>query len=177
MKCNKLLLACILMLGFSVKVSAQSDDDAIKETLYNYLDGGASGDSAKLNRAFHYAANLRSLSNGRIAEIPVKRFIASVPAGGAKWKSNIVSYSYAGTAGTAVTEEEFDTFKYVDFLNLLKINGEWKIVSRVFSKVDKGTLVAANGTTAAPAASTLKAGNTPAGKKPAAKPKPSDDGW
>jgi protease I len=176
MKCNKLLLAFILMLGFSVKVSAQSDDDAIKETLYNYLDGGASGDSAKLNRAFHSAANLRSLSNGRIAEIPVKRFIASVPAGGAKWKSNIVSYSYAGTAGTAVTEEEFDTFKYVDFLNLLKINGEWKIVSRVFSKVDKGTLVAANGITA-PAASTLKAGNTPAGKKPAAKPKPSDDGW
>jgi protease I len=164
------------MLGFTVKVSAQSDDDAIKATLYNYLDGGAVGDSAKLNRAFHYAANLRSLSNGRIAEIPVKKFIASVPAGGAKWKSNIVSYSYAGTAGTAVTEEEFDTFKYVDFLNLLKINGEWKIVSRVFSKVDKGTLVAANGTTAAPAASTLKAGNTPAGKKPAAK-KPSDDGW
>ena len=88
-----------------------------------------------------------------------------------------MSYSYAGTAGTAVTEEEFDTFKYVDFLNLLKINNEWKIVSRVFSKVDKGTLVAANGGTTAPAASTLKAGNTPAGKKPAAKPKPSDDGW
>ncbi|GAB3506632.1 hypothetical protein GCM10027442_11090 [Emticicia fontis] len=165
------------MLGFTVKVSAQSEDDAIKATLYNYLDGGATGDSAKLNRAFHYAANLRSLSNGRIAEIPVKKFIASVPAGGAKWKSNIVSYSYAGTAGTAVTEEEFDTFKYVDFLNLLKINGEWKIVSRVFSKVDKGTLVAANGTTAAPAANTLKAGNTPAGKKTAAKAKPSDDGW
>ncbi len=176
MKCNKSLLAFILLLGFSIKVSAQSDDDAIKATLMNYLDGGAVGDSAKLNRAFHSAANLRSLSNGRISEIPVKRFIASVPAGGAKWKSNIVSYSYAGTAGTAVTEEEFDTFKYVDFLNLLKINGEWKIVSRVFSKVDKGTLVAANGISAPPA-STLKAGNTPAGKKPAAKPKPSDDGW
>lgn len=176
MKCNKSLLAFILLLGFSIKVSAQSDDDAIKATLMNYLDGGAVGDSAKLNRAFHSAANLRSLSNGRISEIPVKRFIASVPAGGAKWKSNIVSYSYAGTAGTAVTEEEFDTFKYVDFLNLLKINGEWKIVSRVFSKVDKGTLVAANGISALPA-NTLKAGNTPAGKKPAAKPKPSDDGW
>lgn len=175
MKCNQLLLAFILLLGFSVKVSAQSDDDAIKQALMNYLDGGAVGDSAKLNRAFHPAANLRSLSNGRITEIPVKRFIASVPAGGAKWKSNIVSYSYAGTAGTAVTEEEFDTFKYVDFLNLLKINGEWKIVSRVFSKVDKGTLVAANGVSATPV-STAKAG-TPTSKKPAAKPKPSDDGW
>lgn len=175
MKCNQLLLAFILLLGFSVKVSAQSDDDAIKQALMNYLDGGAVGDSAKLNRAFHPAANLRSLSNGRITEIPVKRFIASVPAGGAKWKSNIVSYSYAGTAGTAVTEEEFDTFKYVDFLNLLKINGEWKIVSRVFSKVDKGTLVAANGVSSTPV-STAKAG-TPTSKKPAAKPKPSDDGW
>ncbi|WP_337040284.1 nuclear transport factor 2 family protein [Emticicia sp. 17c] len=175
MKCNQLLLAFILLIGFSVKATAQSDDDAIKATLMNYLDGGAVGDSAKLNRAFHPAANLRSLSNGRISEIQVKKFIASVPAGGAKWKGNIVSYSYAGTAGTAVTEEEFDSFKYVDFLNLLKINGEWKIVSRVFSKVDKTTLVAANGVSApASPATTSKA--TP-GKKPAAKPKPSDDGW
>jgi len=177
MKCNKLLLAFILFIGFSVKVSAQSDDDAIKSTLMNYLDGGANGDSAKLNRAFHSAANLRSLSNGRISEIPVKRFIASVPAGGAKWKSNIVSYSYAGTAGTAVTEEEFDTFKYVDFLNLLKINGEWKIVSRVFSKVEKDAFVASNKGTGVPTtSSSLKAGASPTAKKPAAK-KPADDGW
>lgn len=173
MKYNTLLLAFILILGFAVKANAQTDDDAIKITLMNYLDGGATGDSAKLNRAFHPAANLRSQANGRISEIAVKKFIASVPAGGAKWKSNIVSYSYAGNAGTAVTEEEFENFKYVDFLNLLKINGEWKIVSRVFSKVDRTIAVASNGVSA-PASGTIKAAT---GKKPAAKPKPSDDGW
>lgn len=175
MKYNTLLFAFILVLGFAVKVNAQTDDEAIKATLMNYLDGGAAGDSAKLNRAFHPAANLRSQANGRISEIAVKKFIASVPVGGAKWKGNIVSYSYAGNAGTAVTEEEFENFKYVDFLNLLKINGEWKIVSRVFSKVDRTIAVASNGVSA-PASGSLKSGNTPL-KKSAVKPKPSDDGW
>ncbi|UTA69180.1 nuclear transport factor 2 family protein [Emticicia sp. 21SJ11W-3] len=177
MKFNTLLLAFIGVMGFAAEASAQTDDEAIKATLYNYLDGGATGDSARLNRAFHPAANLRSQSNGRISEIPVKKFIASVPAGGAKWKSNVVSYSFAGTAGTAVTEEEFENFKYVDFLNLLKINGEWKIVSRVFSKVDKTIAVTSSSSgAAAPSTGNLKAGNAPV-KKPAAKPKPSDDGW
>jgi hypothetical protein len=176
MKFNKSLLTIVALLGISVNTFAQSEDEAIKETLNNYLEGGSVGDTARLNRAFFALANLRSLSkDGKISEMPVKKFIASVPAGGAKWASKIVSYSYAGTAATAVTEEELPSFKFVDFLNLLKINGEWKIVSRVYSRVEKNISIVSTATTPSSPAS-LK-GNTPAAKKPAAKPKPSDDGW
>ncbi len=183
MKFNKLLLTLTLLLGFS-SIYAQSDDDGIKEALNNYLEGGSVGDTARLNRAFFAYANLRNLSkDGKVSEMPVKKFIASVPAGGAKWASKIVSYSYAGTAATAITEEELPTFKFVDFLNLLKINGEWKIVSRVYSRVEKNVSVASSspsggGFTTASSATPAK-GNAPAAtaKKPAPKPKPSDDGW
>jgi protease I len=114
--------------------------------------------------------------------MPVKKFIAAVPAGGAKWSSKIISYSYAGTAATAVTEEELPTFKFVDFLNLLKINGEWKIVSRVYSRVEKTVAVVSSnsggGFSTTSSVAPAKGNNSAAtAKKPAAKPKPSDDGW
>jgi Putative lumazine-binding len=182
MKFNKFLLTLAVLLGLSASGFAQSEDEAIKETLNNYLEGGAVGDTARLNRAFFGFANLRNLSKeGKVSEMPVKKFIAAVPAGGAKWTSKIVNYSYAGTAATAVTEEELPTFKFVDFLNLLKINGEWKIVSRVYSRVEKGVSVASSSpsgggfTTASAAATPAK--TTTTAKKPAPKPKPADDGW
>lgn len=182
MKFNKTYFAIIALLCFSVSTYAQSEDEGIKAALNDYLDGGSVGDTARLNRAFFAYANLRNLSKeGKVSEQPVKKFIASVPAGGAKWVSKIVSYSYAGTAATAVTEEELPNFKFVDFLNLLKINGEWKIVSRVYSRVDKGTAVASanpGGGFSTASSVTPSKGGTPAAaaKKPAPK-KASDDGW
>ncbi len=183
MKFNQTLLTLVACIGFSASTFAQSEDEAIKATLNNYLEGGSVGDTARLNRAFFPFANLRNLSKeGKVSEQPVKKFIASVPAGGAKWASKIVSFSYAGTAATAVTEEELPTFKFVDFLNLLKINGEWKIVSRVYSRVEKDVrIVSSNvgGGYSTTASAAPAKGNAPAAtaKKPVAKPKPSDDGW
>jgi len=181
MKFNLSLFELVAFLGISISSFAQSEDEAIKETLNNYLDGGAVGDTARLNRAFFNFANLRNLSKeGKVSEMAVKKFIASVPAGGAKWTSKIVNYSYAGTAATAVTEEELPTFKFVDFLNLLKINGEWKIVSRVYSRVDKNVAVISSsprvgGLSTAQSVAPGKGNSTT--KKPTTKPKPSDDGW
>jgi protease I len=181
MKLNLSLFALVAFLGISISSFAQSEDEAIKETLKNYLDGGAVGDTARLNRAFFTYANLRNLSKeGKVSEMPVKKFIASVPVGGAKWTSKIVNYSYAGTAATAVTEEELPTFKFVDFLNLLKINDEWKIVSRVYSRVEKNVTVASSspsGGGLSTASSVAPAKGNAAAKKPTPKPKPSDDGW
>jgi Putative lumazine-binding len=180
MKFNKFLLTLAALVGISANTFAQSEDEAIKETINNYLEGGSVGDTARLNRAFFSYANLRNLSKeGKVSEMPVKKFIAAVPAGGAKWSSKIVSYSYAGTAATAVTEEELPTFKFVDFLNLLKINGEWKIVSRVYSRVEKTVEVVSSnpGGRFSTASSVAPAKGNSTAKKPATKPKPSDDGW
>jgi hypothetical protein len=175
MKLSKFIPSFVLFVLVLSKANAQFDDEAIKATLNNYLEGGAVGDTARLNKAFHPFANLRNVKDGKVSDQPVKKFIASVPAGGAKWTSKIISYSYAGTAATAVTEEELPTFKFVDFLNLIKINGEWKIVSRVYSRIEKTESV-----TSYPSAgnSTFSSSKPTQAKKPApAKPKPSDDGW
>lgn len=59
-----------------------------------------------------------------------------MPAGGVKAIGKLISYSYAGTSGVATIELQFADFKYIDLLSLLKINDQWKIVCRVYSRVE-----------------------------------------
>lgn len=71
---------------------------------------------------------------------------------------------------------QFDEFKYIDLLSLLQVNDEWKIVARVFSRVDLDTQLKGSASTA-----TKATGKTPAAapaKKSTANIKPKkDDGW
>jgi hypothetical protein len=175
MKICKNVLSLILLFCLPFMVNAQSDDESIKNAVYNYLDGITKGDTALLNQAFHPAAILRTVnpSSGKIQDFPVKTFIAKTPVGGAKATTKLISYSYAGISAQATAELSFDEFKYIDLISLLKVNDEWKIVCRVFSRVDLTTQL--KGTS--PQANT-KSPNSATGKKsaPASKSK-KDDGW
>lgn len=175
MQKNLILFICFLCFT-SNRIFAQAEDNAIKTSLNNYLEGVTQGDTSKLNKAFHATALLKTFnaSTGKIQDFPVKTFIAKTPVGGVQATGKIVSYSYAGISAAATVELAFEDFKYIDQLSLLKINDSWKIVARVFSRVGldvetKGSGVSnATKTTAAP---TPKKANTAN-----AKPK-KDDGW
>ncbi len=177
MKKNLFLLTLIALVSF--RGYAQSDDESIKSTLQSYIQGFTKGDSASLNKAFHPNALLRNLnaSSGRIQDTPLKIFIGKMPSGGVNATGKMLTYEYAGTSGVATVELQFADFKYIDLLSLLKINDQWKIVCRIYSRVDldtnlKGSSLA---TTAAPGAS--MPAKSPA-KKNSANVKPKkDDGW
>ncbi|CAM4140181.1 hypothetical protein EWU23_07080 [Cytophagaceae bacterium 50C-KIRBA] len=170
MKIKTTLITCLAFLCFSTLAWAQ-DDDAIKSTVNAYLDGITKGDTALLGKAFHPTAILRTFnaSTGKIQDFPVRNFIRNTPAGGAKATTKLVAYSYAGISATATVELEFQDFKYIDLLSLLKVNDEWKIVCRVFSRVDNG--VQLKGSAGIAAAKTPATTN-----KKVVKPK-KDDGW
>jgi len=177
MKNIQYILGMILMLGISISSVAQSEDNAIKTTLNNYLEGITTGDTAKLNKAFHSTAVLKTFNTntGKIQDFPVKTFIAKTPSGGVEATGKINSYSYAGISASASIELAFSDFKYIDQLSLLKINDQWKIVARVFSRVDLATETKGS----AIASPAIKSTPKPAAKKPSTanvKPK-KDDGW
>jgi hypothetical protein len=74
-------------------------------------------------------------------------------------------------------EFKFEDFKYIDLLSLMKINDDWKIVCRVYSRVALDINVASgigaktvSGKTTAPAKAAAPV------KKAVVKPK-ADDGW
>jgi hypothetical protein len=173
------ILLLFLSLGFSsTKVLAQSEDDAIKTCINNYLEGITKGDTARLNKAFHPNALLKTVNatSGKIQDFAVKNFIARTPAGGLQATPSILNYSYAGVSASSAVELSSPDFKYIDLLSLLKINGEWKIVARVFSRVEPGVeLISPMGGSKTTTKSSGGSTSKPAAPKPK-KPK-SDDDW
>ncbi len=173
---KNLFIALFCLVGISA--FAQSEDEGVKSAITSYIDGFTKGDTASITRAFSSNATLRNLntSTGKTVDTPLKRFMASMPAGGAKATGALINYSYAGTSAIATVEFKFEDFKYIDLLSLIKFNDDWKIVCRVFSRVGLDV----NLTTGQGAKTgTTKSTPAPAAKKPNAatvKPK-KDDGW
>jgi Putative lumazine-binding len=183
MKISKIILFLFFISVSIVSVKAQSEDEAVKMCVNNYLDGVSKGDAAKLNQAFHPTAMLRTVSAaGGIQDIPVAKFVSSMPAGGISTKggsTKMVSYSYVGVSALATVELLFGDFKYIDLLSMLKFGNEWKIVSRVFSRAELDAQVKGMGASSSMQTSVANAPVKAAPKKSSTanvKPK-ADDGW
>jgi len=157
---------------------AQTEDEGIKSAISDYTVGFTKGDTASLGRAFASNALLRNLntSTGKISDTPLRKFISGMPAGGAKATGNLINYSYAGTSAVATVEFKFDDFKYIDLLSLMKINDDWKIVCRVFSRVGLDVSVASGVGAKASTSKTTSPSKAVAPVKKAAVKK-ADDGW
>jgi protease I len=52
-------------------------------------------------------------------------------------KSEIVSLNIEGTAAQAKIRIEQKELTFTDYMNLLKIDGNWRIVSKIFQRRDK----------------------------------------
>lgn len=173
---NMKLLGTFFLTFFATTISlfAQSEESAIKKVVTDYLDGGTNGEVARFKGAFLSDAVQRSVGrSGSVAGMTVESLASKIKPGDVMNRTTrILSWSYANDAATAVTETVYSTSKIIDLLNLLKVNGEWKIVSRVFSRMELDEQVSSSSVSSvdAPKANAVK----PAVKK---KPVVSDDGW
>lgn len=117
-----------------------SDDlRAVEAVLWTYLDGLHEGDTKKLAAAFHEGSHLYSVTGGAVSDLPRAQWlemVASRPSAksrGLKRTDRIVSIDFAGPE-TAVAKVECSIHPryFTDYLNLLKLEGGWRIVSKTF---------------------------------------------
>jgi hypothetical protein len=178
MNISKFFLFLFFISVSIVSVKAQSEDEAVKMCVNNYLDGAFKGDAAKMGLAFHPTAVLKSINKttGAIQDMPVSKFVGGMQGRGAT-STKIVSYSYIGSAALATVEIQFADYKFIDLLSMLKVGNDWKIVSRVYSQADSDAQIKGMGMSSASVATT-SAPTKAAPKKSTANVKPkSDDGW
>lgn len=132
---NKIML--VLLLFYATIMTAQTKADeymAISETLSNYLDGGTYNDFPRLKKAFHKDATMKFVGTEYKAVNALEFFENAIkPGPPADRKTTIVSINQSGLAASAVLHIDYPTSRLTDFMNLLKIKGEWKIVSKIFS--------------------------------------------
>ena len=132
---KQLLLTLVITLCTFSSTFAQNPDEAlVKQTLNYYLDGGTNNDFDTLKKAFHDTATMKYIGNGEYKEVNAIEFFKSVMKPGPKQDrdTKILSVDISGHAAHAKLEIRYKDFSFIDYMNLLKVDGEWKVVSKIF---------------------------------------------
>jgi len=138
------LLMVLLFSGYAGSAIAQSTEiDAVRIPLENYLKGHATGEGEFFRKAFHTEGNMVWIRDGKFTTRSFAEYIAGAsgkpPSDEAKRKRSIEGIDIAGNAASAKIILDYPSVRFVDFMTLLKIDGEWKIVSKVFYAEPKKT--------------------------------------
>ena len=119
----------------TTSTQAVSEHDEIAKTVQIYVEGGRSGSSADMKAAFHPDATIFGYVGPELFAGPIQKLFdwndQNGPAAGLQ--SNLASVDITGTIATARLElDNWTGHKFPDMFTLLKIDGEWKIISKVF---------------------------------------------
>lgn len=135
-KLNFVLLLSIFLVTSGIAAAQHSDNDAVMIPLENYLKGHATGDGEYFKKAFHNEGNLIWIRDGKYTTRSFAEYIAGAsgkpPADEAQRKRRIGTVEVVGNAAVATIILDYPTVKFTDYMTLLKINGEWKIVNKTF---------------------------------------------
>lgn len=130
-------MVCSLGLMLPLIAQTQTDEAGARACLENYM----SGEGDRVEKAFHSSATMKYIDaqSGEFKDVPIADYIARVKTNTTKTerKIEIVSLNVEGNAANGKIKIETDKAILYDYMNLLKINGEWKIVSKIFSRQNK----------------------------------------
>ncbi len=139
MKTRLLFFAVVLSALSAVSASAQAADAetaAARVPLENYLRGHATGDPEFMRKAFHTEGNLIFIRDGKYTTRSFADYIAGMSGKPApdegKRKRWIESVDVAGNAAVGKVVLDYPSGRFVDYMTLLKLGGEWKIVNKSF---------------------------------------------
>src|SRR3954466_12071652 len=121
-----------------VAADVASDYDAIYQVLQLCTEGEAKGDVAKLREAFHEDARMFGSLAGERYDVPIEELFAlaeSAPADTGNYRPRGLSVQQRGDAAVGVVAEEgyWGTVSFIDYFQLARIEGAWKIVSKLFA--------------------------------------------
>lgn len=112
-----------------------SERDLIEKAIQHYIDGGISGHGADMKPAFHQDATIFGYIGPDLFAGPIQGLFDWNDENGpaAELQARIANIDIVGTVATARIElDNWTGHRFTDFFNLLKVDGEWKIMNKVF---------------------------------------------
>ena len=139
MKIKLLLLTVVVLTVSAASASAQTAEDeraAARVPLENYLRGHATGDPEFMRKAFHTEGSLIFIREGKYTTRSFAYYIAGMTGKPAPYEGKrkrwIESVDVAGNAAVGKIVLDYPSGRFVDYMTLLKLGGEWKIVNKSF---------------------------------------------
>ena len=115
--------------------SAVSDYDAIAQLIQYYIDGARSGKGDDMKPAFHEDATVFGYVGPDLFAGPIQNLFAWNDDNGpaTELEDRIANIDVTGTVATVRLElENWTGFRFTDLFTLLKVDGDWKIMNKVF---------------------------------------------
>jgi hypothetical protein len=109
--------------------------DEIANTIQLYIDGGKTGDTAKMKEAFYPDATIFGYVGADLFAGPIKQLFDWNDQNGAatELEGRITSVDLVETVATVRLElENWTGHRFTDLFTLLKVDGQWKITNKVF---------------------------------------------
>ncbi len=129
-------LFVLLLLISSFSFSQQKEIEAITNTVNLYFDGMIQRDRSMLEEAFHPEARLIGYrgENFTITEFETwaKGTAAGTPRNSSDYQNSIKAIRLEGYTAIVETELFWPGIYYYDFLTLIKVEGNWKIVHKTW---------------------------------------------
>ena len=135
-----LTAACLSMPG-GAHAQQANEDAAVRKPLEAYLRGHATGDGAHMRQAFLPSAHIEGIRDGKFLSWTADEYIAGFkgkPAEDeAKRKRSIDQVDVTGNAAMARVTLDYPSGTFTDYFVLLKVDGEWKIANKVWTRNPK----------------------------------------
>jgi hypothetical protein len=120
-----------------VSTIAAGNDTAVG-AVQLYVEGVAKGDAATLDQAFQEGAWMFGSVGGQRLDMPITEMIKLIvekPADvDGTFAATVRSVEEEGDVAVVAVEEHgfWGTLSFVDFMSVVRIDGSWKIVNKVF---------------------------------------------
>jgi Putative lumazine-binding len=112
-----------------------SEYDAITKTVQHYINGGRTGNTDEMKLAFHRDATIFGHVGPELFAGPIQGLFDWVEQNGpaTELEGRIVSIDIVETIARVRLElENWSGRRFTDMFTLLKVDGEWKIMNKVF---------------------------------------------
>ncbi len=125
-------------------MTTQIDETAaVRDVMERYVDAVYRADGPVLRSLFHPGAAMNGyLGDELLLGSPEPFFVdieshPAMAAGGAPFKGEVSGIQVMGRAATATLEETgfFGSAHFINYFHLLKIDGAWKLVGKVFASL------------------------------------------
>jgi hypothetical protein len=123
-----------------MNATAAFAEDGIRQAINFYIDGLREGSVETLKEGFHSEATMCGYLGETLMVVPIQGlydFVGSNPAPaktGEPFTASVAAIEVAGSVASArITEKSYQGFDFTTFFHLLKIDGRWWIVGKVFN--------------------------------------------
>jgi hypothetical protein len=123
-----------------MNATAASEQDGIRQAINFYAEGLREGSVETLKQAFHAEATMCGYLGETMMIVPIQGLYDFVAAHDAPAKTgepfevSVAAIEVAGSVASArITEKSYQKFDFTTFFHLLKIDGRWWIVGKVFN--------------------------------------------